>query len=121
MAFEALHSDFTFVAEADLSASQYMFVTVTATGGVVLSGAGETAIGILQNDPTLGQAATVRVAGISQVSVGALIATGAQVEVDLNGEAITQAAAACMGIMLLGAANAHEIGTILIDRSFAPY
>lgn len=121
MAFEALHGDFTFVAEADLSAKQYFFVSVSGTGGVVLTGAGATAIGILQNKPTLGQAATVRVSGISQVSIGANIATGAQVESDGNGEAITQNTGAAMGIMLLGASVAHNIGTMLIDRSFATY
>lgn len=56
----------SFVAEGDLSASQYCDVTLgTAANTVKICGVADKPIGVLQNKPTAGQAATVRVLGTS--------------------------------------------------------
>lgn len=120
MAYEVPILDFTFVAAADLSGDQYRFVTLDANAQIDVSAAGANAIGVLQNKPTAGQAATVRVAGITQIILGGTVASGGLVEIDANGEAIAQSAASCMGIMLQGGADG-EVGSMLIDRSFAAF
>jgi hypothetical protein len=65
----------TLEAGADLSAKQYYFVKLDATGkAVVCSGVTDKPVGVLQNDPTSGQAAEVVVAGLTKVSTNAALA-----------------------------------------------
>lgn len=82
--------DITFKAGADLSASQFAPVKLGANvNEVVLAGANEEAIGILQNTPTAGKAASVRLAGTSKVKASAAIAKGAAVVAAANGKVVT--------------------------------
>ena len=60
--------DESYEANADLSSNQFYAVTDTATNKVSLAGA-NTGRGILQNDPTSGQTATVRHLGLSKAVV----------------------------------------------------
>lgn len=61
-------------AAADLSAKQFYFVKLTAAGQVnVCSAATDKPIGVLQNDPTSGQAAEVMAIGITKVSSDAAL------------------------------------------------
>ena len=72
----------TLTAAADLSAKQYNFVKLDANGDVVLtdaSGTGEIPIGVLQNAPTSGQAATVMIVGISKVEAGVAFDEGVKI------------------------------------------
>jgi len=72
MAFEAPGaSEFSFEAGADLTESQFHWVALTTTGTIVRATADEQAIGILQNKPSLGEAGTVWMAGISKLCVAA--------------------------------------------------
>ena len=69
-------------AAADLSAKQYNFVKLDGNGDVVLtdaSSAGEIPIGVLQNAPTSGQAATVMIVGISKVEAGVAFDEGVKI------------------------------------------
>lgn len=68
-----LEGDLSLVAGEDLSAKQYYFVTPgSVVGEVKLSTGGSlpTPFGVLQNTPTTGQAAIVRVFGITQLVPG---------------------------------------------------
>lgn len=72
----------TLTAAADLSAKQYNFVKLDANGDVVLTdadSAGQIPIGVLQNAPTSGQAATVMVVGISKVEAGVAFDEGVKI------------------------------------------
>jgi hypothetical protein len=65
------------VAGADLSAQQFRVMKLTGNLTVGLAGAGEKAIGILQNDPALvGEAASVAHAGVSKAVLGGVVAAG---------------------------------------------
>lgn len=66
----------SFLAAADLSAAQYCAVKLDTNGKVVLAGAGEDAIGVLQNSPSLDQVATVAVGGVSLMKAGGAVAVG---------------------------------------------
>ena len=62
--------DIGFTADVDLTAKQYLFVTPASTQGNVKVSTGAsnpTPIGILQNSPSAGQEARVRVLGFSKV------------------------------------------------------
>lgn len=77
-------------AGADLSASQYLFCEISAADTVtVCNAAGEAAVGVLTNNPTSGQTASVAVGGVVKVKAGAAIAAGARVATDANGKAKT--------------------------------
>lgn len=70
--------DITLPAGADLSAYQYHFAAVDASGyGTITSAATTPNLGILQNKPSAaGQAARIRVAGISKLVAGAALNEG---------------------------------------------
>lgn len=102
------------IAGADLSALQWTFVKMNTTDRtVVAAGAGEAAFGVLINDPTLGNAATVVTVGrvIVEVGTGGLTA-GDLVGVDANGEAVTAASADVVVGIALEAKSAGERATI---------
>jgi hypothetical protein len=72
--------DITFKAGADLSAYRYAPVKLGANANeVLLAGAGDEVIGILQNEPGNGEAAAVRIAGTSLVKAAGAITKGAAV------------------------------------------
>ena len=107
----------TFVAGADLSAKQYTLVTcngVTADGAnrtVVSPAAGAKADGVVINNPGNTYAATVVVFGRTKVKAGGVIAAGAEVQANANGQVV----AATTGIRVgkaLEAAVANQIITI---------
>jgi len=76
----------SFVAGADLR--NYPFAPVrldAATGRVVLAGANERAIGILQNKPNAGETASVMLYGISKAIAAGAITIGSPVVAAANG------------------------------------
>ena len=82
----------TFIAGEDLSAAQFKFVTLESDGQIDLAdGAGENCIGVLLNNPTAANAATVAMTGKVMVKAGASIAAGAAVATDAAGDAVTAA------------------------------
>jgi len=82
----------TFVAGSDLTAAQFKFVSLAADGQVdVTAAAGGNAIGILSNNPDVGQAATVTVTGGYMVEAGGTITAGDQVQSSATGTALLAA------------------------------
>jgi hypothetical protein len=107
------------LAGADLSTKQYFVVVVSADKTVALaSSAGESALGILQNDPISGAAAKVRTGGVSKAKVGTGdIAAGDGVQTDATGAVIAAATGDfTLGKCLIGA-SAGEFATILVTPS----
>lgn len=113
-----LHS---FPANADLSASQYCFVTLNSSGNVAVTGASGDAIGVLQNKPAAaGRAAAVAIGGRTKMLLGGTVAKGAQVVSDSTGRAVT----AISGELILGicveGGTVGLIGSIIFDRASNP-
>lgn len=97
MSYDNRVQSFTMPAGADLSAKQYYFAK-NSSGTAVVCGDGQYAIGVIYNDPTSGNAATISDAGILKVVAGGTIAVNAQVASDGNGKAVT----ATTGEVILG-------------------
>lgn len=113
--------DIGLIAGADLSAKQFYFVKIdTSTGNVILTAtAGEKAIGVLQNAPTSGQAALVRVFGVSKVKVGAAFsAPGSLVATTTSGTA-TPATTGTFPIgQLLPTAASGDLATMHVNPGY---
>lgn len=109
-------TDITLLAAADLSSSQYLAVVLGTSGITVASAAGADVIGILQNDPPDGQAATVRVAGITKWIAGGTIARGARVASDAAGKAKT-AVAGTVNTSDAGASGDPLVGSFSIGKA----
>lgn len=96
MAVEKYVHDESFGAAADLSNSQYLFVELaSATTVSVCNNASDIPVGVLQNDPTSGHAATVRKLGLSKVvsdGSGTAIAVGDKVGTNGSGKAVKKTA-----------------------------
>ena len=108
----------TFVAAADLSAKQFFIVKLdSSANGVALSAAAtDVHIGVLQNTPASGEAATVRFLGTSKVVAGAAITKGAYVASDASGKAAATTADKdnAIGIALEAAAADLDVIEILL-------
>jgi hypothetical protein len=76
----------SFVAGADLRNYPFAPVRLDATGRVVLAGANERAIGILQNKPNNGEAASVMLYGISKAVAAGAISIGSPVVAAADGQ-----------------------------------
>jgi hypothetical protein len=110
MAYEIPVLDITLTAAADLSAKQFHAVKVDSNGAAALAGAGENVIGVLQNKPASGQAASVRVYGITKLVAGAAITKGAVVAADASAKG-KAASASVVNTSDAGAASDPVIGS----------
>lgn len=80
MSYEIDTLDISLKAAGNLAGYQYCFVKLTADNTVDVCGADEQALGILQNKPgAAGQAARVRVMGVSRIVGGEALAYGDKV------------------------------------------
>jgi len=114
----------TLEAAADLSALQYTFVKLDSSGkAAAVSATSDTAIGILQNDPTSGQEAEVLVVGGSKLVAGGAVTEGALVGTSAagKGSALTPSGTAgasiprFFGVALTEASAANELFTIVVN------
>ena len=89
MAYESPGIDLgTFTASSDLSTKQYYFVKLSsATQVTVCTAVTDKPIGVLQNDPTSGNSAIVRVLGMSKISADATLAAGNVIGTSADGQA----------------------------------
>lgn len=88
MAVEEIVYNTSVIAGADLSARQFHCVKLNASGHAVLSGAGENALGILQDKPGLGQVGAVCGLGKSMAVLGAIVTPGQNLTPDADGRLV---------------------------------
>jgi hypothetical protein len=80
--------DITGPAAADLSTKQFYFVKLDSNGKFAVAGAGEVAVGVLQNTPNAdGKIARVRILGSTKIIASAAITKGAVLASDAAGKA----------------------------------
>lgn len=107
----------SFLAENDLSSDQYRFVTLgTNANEVDAAGASDMIVGVLQNTPEAGEAASVRFGGTSKVEATGAISKGDRVTADADGKATatTTDGAEYGGIALEAAAADGDIIEVLL-------
>jgi hypothetical protein len=121
MAINAVGTDISFVAGADLSAKQFCGVKINSAGQLVAANATDlNQVGILQDKSTSGQTAQVRYDGISKAKAGATVAAGDRVTTDANGAFVTATTGKqVMGIALTGGAVNDVITVMLSQRGVA--
>ena len=115
MAYEIPGFSFTLVAGEDLRSSQFCAVDISQAGKAVLPVQGARAVGVIQNKPDDGEAATVVVTGITKAWIGTGgIGAGDNVTVDDDGTIIRATNTdRCIGVSLLTSA-AGTLGSILL-------
>ncbi len=98
-------------AAADLSALQFRFVVLNASGFIAQNiTVGGLVIGVLQNKPGNNQPAEVMVTGVSKVVAGAAVPEGAAVTSDAVGRVVPAAAGNYrIGVAVSAAAGAGEV------------
>ena len=108
MAYEAAQVKVgQFTASADLSTKQYHFVKMSGNNTVTVCAAiTDVPIGVLQNNPTSGQAAEVCLFGISKVVADGTLAAGNVIGTSLDGQADAITAGSDTTVYVMGIALA---------------
>ena len=108
MAFGNFNDPITFKAASNFADTQFHVVELTANADEVeLTAAGE-GIGVVQNHPQSGEAATVVVAGVTKFIAGGAVAIG---------QRLTAAATGFVSIVTSGALPTKSIGRALLGAS----
>lgn len=111
----------TLNAGADLSTKQYRFVKLDASGNAVVCAAvTDKPVGVLQNNPTSGQAAEIVVIGLTKVSTDAALAIGDLVGTASDGQAAAYVAGTdttkyVVGQALVTSGGADELTSIIVN------
>ena len=111
----------TLEAGEDLSSKQYYFVKLNATGkAIVCAGATDKPVGVLQNDPTSGQAAEIVVVGLTKVSTNAALAIADLIGTSADGQAAAYVAGTdttkyVVGTILVTSGGADEVTSALVN------
>lgn len=114
MALETPIWNLSLEAGADLSSNQYYAIDLNSSGQAVLAGAGAKIVGVVQNAPVSGEAATVMVLGRSKGIAGAAVTAGAELEIDASGRFITLSTGTSVGFALESATQAGDIISVVL-------
>lgn len=107
MAYEIPGKSISLEASTDLSAYQFHFVTTDANGQAALPANGASVLGVLQNKPTAGEAASIVIDGVSKViAAGSTVSAGDLVQASSVGRAIALGAGGyAVGRVLYGSSG----------------
>ena len=109
----------TFEAGASLASSQFYGVELGSGRTVTVCNAEtDIPIGIVQNDPGSGEAATIMIIGKTKIVAGETIAPGQQIRIHSDGKAMifavdTDVTAYCIGMCTLGADAGENIEAVI--------
>ena len=108
----------TFPVSADLSADQFLFVTLNSSGLIILPAAeGDLALGVLDDTPRAGTHGTVVMAGIAKVIAGTSITPMQQLSADTTGKAIAADTGDTVVALALQAAASGDVFSVLLTPS----
>lgn len=118
MAVEELVYCTSVTAGADLSSKQFHCVKLNAGGQIILSGARENAIGILQNKPAFGHVGSVCGLGKSMAAIGASVTPNQNLTPDANGKLVPATGDDPVVAVAAEAGSAGEICSVyIVSRS----
>lgn len=108
----------TLTAGADLSALQFRAIKVsTAADNTALqAGAGENAIGVLQDKPTSGNVGQIDILGVTKAEYGASVTRGAKLMSNASGQLITATSTNHVVAEALESGASGEVHNVLLDR-----
>lgn len=111
----------SYIAEGDLSTHKNKAVKFGSDRTkVVLCGAGERGIGVLQNAPALGETAEVIVSGGAKIKVASNVTAGNSCAVGANGVGVNAGAAAWSIGQFMDSGASGDVVSIVIDRHNSP-
>jgi len=120
MAFQENQLTITLEAASDLSAKQYRFVAVDTNGKATTTGDDGNPIGVLQNKPTAGQAATICVYGVTKLYIGTESGLGAGYNVGCDSNSagkVSDTASFRMGVALEDPTADGDIVAVLLQKN----
>ena len=120
MAFSQAQTVITLEAAADLSAKQYHFVAVDTNGKAALTGDDGNPIGVLQNAPTAGQAASICVYGVTKLKIGTESGLGAGFNVGCDASSagkVTDSGSFRLGVSLEDPTADGDVVSILFQKN----
>lgn len=120
MAYKNYQETLTFKAASDFSDDQFAIVELTANAHEVELGAAGEGLGVVQNHPQSGEAATVALAGVTKVKCGGAVSVGQKLTSAATGWAalVTSGALPTRYIgRALTAAASGGVATMLIEQS----
>lgn len=87
--------DVSFKANSSFASKQFYAVELTTTEGTVdvCNAAGDTVLGVTQDNPASGAASSIRITGITKWVAGAAVTIGDVVGTDASGKCVTKTAA----------------------------
>lgn len=108
----------TLIAGEDLSNSRFKAVKVDTDGTAVKAGAGQNAVGIIQNAPGEGEAVCVMALGISDVIYGGNVTAGQNLACDAQGRLVVAGGSdAVVAVALKNGALNEQHRALLITRT----
>ena len=118
--------DLSFEAAEDLTSDQYKFVVLTSAGKVRRPDSEtEVALGILQNAPDSGEAASVRILGVSKAQLNAALGIGTYIMPEYvsaadagKGKTSAGAPAYTRGVVLEASEAEDDLASVLLTPSF---
>ena len=120
MAFSENMQTISLVAGEDLSSSQYYFVAVDTSGQAVLTGDDGNPIGVVQNKPESGQAATICVYGVTKLYIGTESGLGAGYNVGCDSNSagkVSDTGSFRMGVTLEDPTADGDIVSVLLQKN----
>lgn len=125
MALQERINPLSVLASADLSASQFCFVTVNGSGLLALPAAGADAIGVLQDNPDaanrVGLVGLLNGSGRLKVVAGATLTPGQIVQSDASGHAIVALTGDReLGTVIVGSASGELVEILPGSRMLLP-
>ena len=120
MAFSENMQTISLVAGEDLSSSQYYFVAVDTSGQAVLTGDDGNPIGVVQNKPESGQAATICVYGVTKLYIGTESGLGAGYNVGCDSNSagkVSDTGSFRMGVTLEDPTAVGDIVSVLLQNN----
>lgn len=107
----------SFDSAADLTGKEYFLAVVDSSAQADLAGAGENAVGTIQEGKVAGKHSTLMLSGITKVVAGAAVAAGAKVMSNAAGKGITATSTNhVVGVALTAAGAEDEVFAMHIGR-----
>lgn len=108
----------TLITAADFTAKRFYACKVDSAGKAALAGAGENAIGIMQNDPILGEAGCVMCLGVSHAVLGGGVTAGQNLTPDAQGRLVVAGGGNAVCAIALESGTTNEVKRVcLITRT----